>query len=378
MTKMTETYDVIIVGAGPAGVGMGITLQEMGLTNFVILDRLEVGASFARWPKEMRLITPSFTSNGFGPPDLNAVTYHTSPAHMLQREHPTGPEYAEYLQTVAEHFELPVQAGIDVTAVKPNTTGQGFELQTLIGPLNTRFVIWAAGEFQYPWLNPFPGAEHCLHNSAVSSWTELEGDSFVVIGGYESGLDAAYNLSKAGKEVVVLDRHPRWDSRPTDPSIGLSPFTHTRLRAARQKGQLELLGDVSITHVEPNGQGYLIFADDGRQWHSPTRPILGIGFSSSLDLIEDLFAWQGEDDAFYARLTEQDESTLTPGLFLTGPDVRHGGVIFCFIYKFRQRFAVVAQAIGEQLGMDTSGLEIYRRYHMFLDDLSCCDVECAC
>ena len=260
-----KKFDVIIVGAGPAGIGMGVALQEIGLKNFAILDQHEVGASFARWPAEMRLITPSFTSNGFGSPDLNAVTYHTSPAHMLQRGHPTGLEYAQYLKNVAHYFELPVQTGVDVTAVNQNTTDQGFELQTSTGQLAANYVIWAAGEFQYPWLNPFPGAEHCLHNSAVSSWAQLEGESFVVIGGYESGLDAAYNLSKLGKPVLVLDRNPRWESRPTDPSRGLAPFTHSRLRSALNKGRLDLLGDVSITHVEPNGQGYLIYADDGRQ-----------------------------------------------------------------------------------------------------------------
>lgn len=46
----SDMYDVIIVGAGPAGVGMGVTLQEMDLKNFVVLDRHEVGASFTRWP----------------------------------------------------------------------------------------------------------------------------------------------------------------------------------------------------------------------------------------------------------------------------------------------------------------------------------------
>lgn len=373
--KQIKPWNVVIVGAGAAGVGMGITLQEMGLTNFVILDRHEVGASFARWPAEMRFITPSFTSNGFGPPDLNAVTYHTSPAHMLQREHPTGPEYAQYLKAVADHFQLPIQTGVEVTAVTPNTAGQGFELQTTAGRFAARFVIWAAGEFQYPWLDPFPGAENCLHNSAVSSWAQLEGESFVVIGGYESGLDAAYNLSKRGKQVLVVDRQPRWESRPTDPSRGLAPFTHSRLRTALNKGQLNLLGDVTITRVEPNDQGYLISAEDGRQWHSPTRPILSLGFSSSLELVDDLFAWHEEG---YPLLTEQDESIQTPGLFLVGPGVRHGNVIFCFIYKFRQRFAVVAQAIGERLGLETEALEIYRRHYMFLDDLSCCDVECAC
>lgn len=372
---MTNIYDVIIVGAGAAGVGMGAVLQKLGLTNFVMLDQHAVGASFLRWPKEMRFITPSFTTNGFGAPDLNAVTHHTSPAQMLQREHPSGVQYAHYLQAVVEYLELPVQTGVTVTDVTPNRTGQGFTLASSMGPLSTRFVIWAAGEFQYPQLDPFPGAEHCLHNSTVSSWSEVAGDNFVVIGGYESGIDAAYNLSKLGKQVIVLDQSPRWESGPTDPSRTLAPFTHSRLRAALDNGGLELLGDVRITQVAPNGQGYIISAEDGRQWHTPIRPILGTGFNGSLTCISTLFSWH-EDG--YPLLNEQDESTQTPGLFVVGPSVRHGPVIFCFIYKFRQRFAVVAQEIGQRLGLETEPLQLYRQHTMFLDDLSCCDVECAC
>jgi len=371
---MTKTYDVIIVGAGAAGVGMGVVLQDLGLTNFVILDQHEVGASFLRWPKEMRFITPSFTSNGFGTPDLNAVTYHTSPAHMLQREHPTGAEYAQYLQAVAEYFELPVQTEVMVTDVTPKSD-QGFILSSSMGDLSARFVIWAAGEYQYPWLNPFPGAEHCQHNSTISSWSEVEGERFVVIGGYESGVDAAYNLSKLGKQVLLLDQFPRWESGPTDPSQALSPFTHNRLQVALNKGQIDMVGDVRILGVEPNGQGYIIFAEDDREWHTPTRPILGTGFNSSLFHIDNLFSWH---EMGYPLLNEYDESTETPGLFVVGPSVRHDNIIFCFIYKFRQRFAVIAQEIGQRLGLETESLEIYRQHVMFLDDLSCCDVECAC
>ncbi|DAC59309.1 MAG TPA: NAD(P)-binding domain-containing protein, partial [Candidatus Poseidoniaceae archaeon] len=53
-------YDVIVVGAGAAGVGVGITLQHVGIEKFVIVYRETVGASFAAWPAETRFITPSF------------------------------------------------------------------------------------------------------------------------------------------------------------------------------------------------------------------------------------------------------------------------------------------------------------------------------
>ena len=61
------------------------------------------------------------------------------------------------------------------------------------------FVVWAAGEFGYPNLLPFEGADLCIHNSRVDSWRELKGEKFLVIGGSESGVDAAYHLVQNGK-----------------------------------------------------------------------------------------------------------------------------------------------------------------------------------
>ena len=98
MTKGARSFDIVIVGAGAAGLGFGGTLRDLGIENFVILDRAEVGASFLRWPRQMRFITPSFNSTQFGALDLNAVCLHTSPAYSIGVEHPTGEEYAGYLR----------------------------------------------------------------------------------------------------------------------------------------------------------------------------------------------------------------------------------------------------------------------------------------
>ena len=369
---MADQYDVVIVGAGAAGVGMGVVLQDLGVGNFTILERHEVGASFLRWPAEMRFISPSFTSNGFGLLDLNAVTLNTSPAHTLREEHPTGRNYAQYLKAVAAHFALPVQEGVDVTTVRPEAGG--FAFATSAGQLNSRFVIWAAGEFQYPNQKVFAGAEHCIHNATVPSWQELAGDEFVVVGGFESGIDAAVNLVRAGKQVRVLDDTAPWELVAPDPSISLSPYTQGRLRKAQASGRLELI-PAGVDRVERQNGHYIVHGLAGERWISPTAPILATGFAGSLSLVHELFDWHEEQ--YYALLTGDDESTKTPGLFLVGPAVRHGSIILCFIYKFRQRFAVVAHAIGQRLGLDTGVLDAYRP-QMFLDDLNCCDDTCAC
>lgn len=371
---MAKKYDVIVVGAGAAGIGMGVILQHLGVTNFTLVDRYEIGASFLRWPKEMRFITPSFASNGFGLMDLNAVAVATSPAHTLSREHPNGQEYAHYLKGVARYFEVPVQENSDVQQVEKR--GRTFYLTTSAGELCSRFLIWAAGEFQYPQIQPFPGAEHCLHNATVPSWQTLADDEYTVIGGYESGIDAAVNLVRLGKRVRVMDEGAPWLLEKVDPSSGLSPYTRVRLQKARQTGQLTLIAS-SIARVEKNQRGYILRCTDGEAVLSPTQPILATGFSGSVALVRDLFAWHPE--ANYPLLTTDDESTKTRNLFLTGPMVRHGNLSFCFIYKFRQRFAVVAKAIGERLHLDTNYLEEYRQHQMYLDDLACCTAEgCAC
>ncbi|MEM8615225.1 MAG: NAD(P)/FAD-dependent oxidoreductase [Cyanobacteria bacterium P01_H01_bin.105] len=366
------SYDVVIVGAGAAGIGCGVVLKELGLERFTILDRHQVGASFSRWPKEMNFITPSFPSHGFGLLDLNAVTLKTSPAIAFHREHISGQQYALYLQTVADHFELPIQTEVEVQSVTHLPQG-GFTLHTSSGEVSTQFVIWAAGEYQYPKLNLFPGAEHCIHNSQIQSWTDLEGDEFIIIGGYESGMDAAANLVALGKKVGVLDRTGAWANPDTDPSISLSPYTLQRLEFVYRTGRLDMVGNAPIEEVKPISGGYAIYSEY-QKWMTAHPPILCTGFDTSLKQISPLFDWSKG----YAALTENDESTLTPGLFVSGPSVRHGNLIFCFIYKFRQRFAVIANAIAQRLDIDPAPLEAYRQAGLFLDDLSCCDNDCIC
>jgi len=333
----------------------------------------------------MRFISPSFTGNAFGLLDLNAVTYTTSPAYSLQSEHPTGEEYARYLQGVASLYQLPVASGLEIQKIEPvdgegepcsPDQNQGFLLETVQGTIHSRFVIWAAGEFQYPNLEIFPGSQQCLHNATVRDWADVPGDEFVIIGGYESGIDAAVNLVELGKKVRVLDDTAPWDLSSPDPSLVLSPYTMQRLRLAQASGRLELVM-AGVESVEPmaNGSYAITLLDDQGILNSETKPILATGFTGSLDQITHLLNWHPQ--SYHALLTQEDESERTPGLFLSGPFVRHDHIIFCFIYKFRQRFAVIAQAIGQRLGLDTSALEAYRQHQMFLDDLSCCEDDCA-
>ncbi|MFB9275520.1 NAD(P)/FAD-dependent oxidoreductase [Cohnella cellulosilytica] len=375
-----KLYDCLIVGGGAAGIGMGCVLQELGVERFGILERGEIGSSFLMWPKEMRMITPSFTSNAYGMLDLNAIALKTSPAYTLGTEHPSGEDYANYLHAVAAYKKLPVQTGVDVASIQPLPEG-GFELQTSQGTMRSRYVIWAAGEFQYPRLDSFPGAEYAIHNSLIRQWQEVEGEEVVVIGGYESGADAAIHLSRLGKKVTLIDRNGRWTQKgSSDPSVELSPYTKDRLKGT-EKGTIELMAGYEVQWIETaDDGGYLIYCEgasgsSNRFVKTSHQPILATGFKGSLGMIQHLFE---QDARGVTLLSEQDESTTTPGLFVSGPSVTHGNLLFCFIYKFRQRFGIVAEAIANRLGLDTQALEEYRKQGMMLSDLSCCGEDCTC
>ena len=366
--------NVAIVGAGPAGLGIARVLRDLAVPDVRVLERDQVGASFRRWPAGMRFISPSFPGNAFGLTDLNAISYDSSPAYALKREHPSGVEYAAYLDQACKAFGLRVETGIEVKSLVPND--EQIDLVTTTGTIGARFVIWAAGQFQYPELEPFEGADLGVHTSRIRQWKDHPGDRVVVIGGAESGIDAAIGLARAGKAVTVLSRDAQWaDDEQSDPSLTLAPVTRGRLRVACKKLDIDLVGGVDVLGLERVDGGVRVLTADGRSWTSETAPVLATGFAGSARLIDECFAF---DDEGSPLLTPQDESTELPGLFLVGPEIKHQGQLFCYIYKFRQRFAVVAQAIAGRLGMDTSPLEIYRATNMFLDDLTCCEGDCVC
>lgn len=352
---------------------MAVVLQKLGF-EYLLLERDQIGSSFKQWPKESRFISPSFTGNFFKMPDLNAITPETSPALNLMTQHPTGQEYSDYLNIVAKFYELSIQTGVDVRSVKDN--GQSFSLDTSDGEYMCKYLIWAGGEFQYPRRDSFAGAEHCVHFADVESFAGLEGDERIVIGGYESGFDASLNMIKAGKKAILIDDFNYLEFSKSDSSYCLSPYTRDRIN--QTEGSLTYFRDLRVESVERTEEGYAVKTSDGNTFKSPYQPINCTGFESSISMVDDLF----EDKGGYPLLSEVDESTKSKNLFLVGPQVKHDNALFCFVYKFRQRFAVVGEEIARREGVEPEVIQAMVDNHVnsnfYLKDLSCCDGECSC
>lgn len=372
-----EQVKVAIVGAGPAGLGCAALLKQMGIKNqdLVVLEARSVGSSFEAWPEEMKMITPSFPSNGYHQTDLNAITPDSSPAFSLGKEHPSGKDYAEYLRGIVSHYEIPVREQTPVSHVEPAsdehfilTTGEGKSIQC-------QYLIWAGGEFSAPRLNGFEGGELCVHNSQVRSWDDLKDDHYAVIGCYESGVDAAYHLAQRGKRVTLIEAGS--DQPDTyDPSRVLSPYTAERLTSMANSDLVELEQGFEVVQVSRTQDGYELLSSTGDRLTSIGTPINCSGFDTHLGPVQALFDL---DDDGFPIVNRFDESTRFRNLFLNGPKLVHGAILLCFIYKFRGRFARSCSIIGAEMELDTSILNHYQQAGMLLDDFSCCETQqCFC
>src|ERR687894_678019 len=103
MSRTAEQFQTVVVGAGQAGLATGYHLERLG-QDFVLLDAGErVGDSWrARWPS-LRLYSPAH---------LDGLPGMAFPGP--RQSWPSAREFADYLETYAERFDLPVRSGIHV------------------------------------------------------------------------------------------------------------------------------------------------------------------------------------------------------------------------------------------------------------------------
>ena len=372
MPQPKQTLDALVIGAGPAGIGTALALDAVEDLTFGVVERGQIGQTFLDWPERQTFLTPSFTGNGFGATDLNAVHPETSPAFSLGADYLTGAQYAKYLRGVVKHFETPVLQDTEVGAVE--AVHDGFEVSTSRGPVRASALVWAGGEFHHPLEPRVAGSGLADQSRTAAAWKPRTGE-LVVIGGYESGIDIACHHVEQGARVTVVDGGTPWDAGTgSDPSFLLAPRSRQRLSATLATGRLTLSG-AHANAIKRDGAEHIVSLDNGTRLRAQSRPIAATGFGHGLGPVAHLFTSRPDG---WPDLDDDDQSTTTPGPFLSGPAIRHGGLKFCFVYKFRQRFAHIARVIGERQGKDCSALEAWRTAGMLTDDLSCCGVECAC
>jgi putative flavoprotein involved in K+ transport len=187
--------DVLVLGAGPAGLAVAGCLVTRGVPTSVLDAGAAVGDSWRQRYDRLRLHTPRIQSGlpGLRPP--------RSAGRWLAKD-----DYAAYLAGYARRHGLEPELG--VVAERVDRTGDGYTVSTDAGPRCAATVVVATGYQRVPVVPDWPGAEQfggeLLHSSGYRSPAPYRGKRVLVVGTGNSGAEIAADLAEQGTAEVWL------------------------------------------------------------------------------------------------------------------------------------------------------------------------------
>jgi putative flavoprotein involved in K+ transport len=183
-----ERFEVVVIGAGQAGLAIGYLLTRRGL-RFVILDeQARVGDSWRNRWDSLRLFTPARYD---GLPGMR----FPAPPHSF----PTRDEMADYLEAYAAAMELPVRNGCRVDRLERATDGDGYLITCGDRTISATNVVVATGGYRAPRVPDFARKLDArirqLHSSEYRNQAQLQEGDVLVVGAGNSGAEIAVDVA---------------------------------------------------------------------------------------------------------------------------------------------------------------------------------------
>jgi putative flavoprotein involved in K+ transport len=233
MATAAERLDTVIVGGGQAGLATGYHLAKRGRP-FVILDASErIGDPWRKRWDSLKLYSPAAYD---GLPGLRFPARRAS--------FPTTHEMADYLETYARHFELPVRSGTAVETLAKE--GELYVLTAGAQRFEAENVVVATGVMQKPFVPSFareldPRIRQ-LHSSDYRNLSQFQEGGVLVVGASHSGADIAHEA--AVEHVTIL----------SGPDTGQLPASVETRRGRVAMRTLFFLGSHVLTADTPLGR----------------------------------------------------------------------------------------------------------------------------
>ena len=235
--------DLVIIGAGPAGVSAALSLKDRGLRP-VLVDRADnIGATWRSRYDRLKLNTGRQFS------------------HLPGRSYPRGTPLFPTRDDVVDHLQRHAhEDGIDIllnTAVtRINRNRGGCRLTTSNGDLNASQVVMATGYLHTPVVPQWPGtfSGDVIHSSQYRNPTSYKGKRVLVVGSGSSGMEIAYDLSTGAAGKVWLSVRTPPNLLPRNGPAGLPndvisiPLYHLPVRIADRiaaSARQQAFGDLS-------------------------------------------------------------------------------------------------------------------------------------
>ena len=200
-----QEIEVLVVGAGQAGIAMSEHLSSQGVIHLVV-ERDRIAERWHSWRWD------SLVANGPAWHDrFPGQEFDVDPDAFATKE-----QVADYFSAYAERIDAPIRTGVEVTSVRRNTGRAGFRVETSDGTFDARYVVAATGPFQRPIIPavvPDSAGIPQIHSSSYRNPQQLPDGAVLVVGAGSSGVQIADELQQSGRQVYLAvgphDRPPR-------------------------------------------------------------------------------------------------------------------------------------------------------------------------
>jgi thioredoxin reductase (NADPH) len=220
------TTDLIIIGAGPAGLSAAEAARREGLT-YLVIEKGTIANTIRQYPVGRTM---------FSTP--NEVEMHEGTLKPVH-EKPTREELlSHYVHFVLDN-DLNINTGERVLSVSGDVES-GFVIHTDCAEYRARCVLFAIGAMDNPrWLK-VPGEDlPKVHHRFVDPYPYVRKDALVV-GGGNSAAEAALFLSEEGARITMAIWREDWENR--DPKAGaMKHWVRTPLEAEIKAGRLNVV-----------------------------------------------------------------------------------------------------------------------------------------